>query len=113
MYPEGTFRRSVLPTHEMPALQRAESVRWFDDIRRMAHRIRVPMRITFADHEHFWPTDDAHLQELRDLFTNAPYLSIEIEPYSGHNISLGWAARSYHLKALAFLEWCWLSRRLG
>jgi pimeloyl-ACP methyl ester carboxylesterase len=113
LYPERTFRRSMLPTHAMPAVQRAESARWVDDIRRMAHRIRVPMRITFAEHERFWPTDEYHLEELRNLFVNAPYLSIEIEPHGGHNISLGWAARSYHLKALAFLEWCSLSRRLG
>jgi pimeloyl-ACP methyl ester carboxylesterase len=113
LYPEGTFRRSVLPTHEMPAVQREESVRWFDDVRRMAHLVRLPMRITFAEHERFWPTDEASLDEVRRLFVNAPFLSVEIEPYSGHNISLGWAARSYHLKALAFLERCCLSRQLG
>lgn len=113
LYPDRTFLRSMLPTHEMPAVQREEGVRWFDDIRCMADRVRVPMRITFAEHERFWPTDEAHLEEIRGLFVNAPYLNIEIEAYGGHNISLGWAARSYHLKTLAFLEWCLLTRRLG
>nr|BFE73882.1 hypothetical protein GCM10020092_071830 [Actinoplanes digitatis] len=32
------------------------------------------------------------------------------QPDAGHNISLGWAARSYHLRAFAFLEEC-LGRR--
>jgi hypothetical protein len=49
------------------------------------------------------------LAEYRALFTAAPLLVVRRQPASGHNISLGWAARSYHLNALAFCEQCLLS----
>jgi hypothetical protein len=71
----------------------------------MAHRIQVPLRITFGQHDGIWRKDEDELVKLRSLFahTSCP---IEIEPYGGHNLSLGWAARAYHLKVLSFLETC-------
>ena len=46
----------------------------------------------------------ADLAEYRALFTAAPLLIVRRQPAAGHNISLGWAARSYHLNALGFAE---------
>jgi hypothetical protein len=37
-------------------------------------------------------------------------VSVERQPAAGHNISLGRAARAYHLRALAFLEDCLAAR---
>jgi hypothetical protein len=66
----------------------------------------VPVRLTFAEHESWWRHDRAALTELSAAFRAAPRVSVEQQPDAGHNISLGWAARSYHLRALAFLEEC-------
>jgi hypothetical protein len=35
-----------------------------------------------------------------------------VQPGAGHNISLGWAARSYHLEVLSFAERCLLRKDL-
>jgi pimeloyl-ACP methyl ester carboxylesterase len=113
LYPDNAIRTESVPHHPVPPVQSAEGERWPADIRAMANRIQVPLRLTLGEHERFWPIDDAHRLELCDLFKNAPHFTIEIEPFAGHNISLGWAARSYHLKILAFAEQCSLSRRLG
>jgi pimeloyl-ACP methyl ester carboxylesterase len=113
MYPEGTFERTALPTYPMPAVQAEEGGRWPNDLRTMAHRIRVPLRVTYGEHERLWPIDGDSLDELRSLFVSAPSFAVEIERFGGHNLSLGWAARSYHLKVLAFAESCCLSRQLG
>jgi pimeloyl-ACP methyl ester carboxylesterase len=113
LYPRGALSRVSLPLHPMPSAQAAEGSRWPDDLRSMAPRIRIPMRLTFGEFERLWPTDEAHFDELRTLLRDAPQLSIEIEPAVGHNVSLGWAARAYHLKVLAFAESCVLRRQVA
>jgi pimeloyl-ACP methyl ester carboxylesterase len=113
LYPEGTRERSRLPLHRMPPVQVAEGERWPDDIRAMGPRIRVPLRLTFGQHETLWPIDPASLDEIRTVLCAAPSLTIEIEPCGAHNLSLGWAACPYHLKVLAFAESCRLGRRFG
>jgi pimeloyl-ACP methyl ester carboxylesterase len=103
-YPEGSISRRSLPLHPMPPAQAEEGGRWPDDIRSMARKITIPIRLTYADHEGLWPIDEEALAEVRETFPNSRRLSIDIEPWAGHNISLGWAARSYHLRVLAFAE---------
>ena len=98
------------PSYGGRAVKEGEGATWPSDLRAMAHRIRVPLRITFGHHDGIWLKDDDELAKLRSLFVHTP-CSIDIEPYGGHNLSLGWAARAYHLKVLGFLETCLLLQR--
>ncbi len=110
LYPPSTRRRDLLPVYGGRAVKEGEGATWPSDLRSMAHRIRVPLRITFGHHDGIWLKDDDELAKLRRLFVHTP-CSIDIEPYGGHNLSLGWAARAYHLKVLGFLETCLLRQR--
>ncbi len=112
LYPPATLRRDQLPLHKGPAVKDGEGATWPSDLRAMAHRIRVPLRITFGQHDGIWLTDEDELVKLRSLFTHIP-CSVDIEPQGGHNLSLGWAARAYHLKVLSFLETCLLLEAPG
>lgn len=105
LYPPTTMRRDVLPLNEGPAVKDGEGATWPSDLRAMAHKIRVPVRITFGRHDGIWLTDADELVKLRSLFTHVP-CSIDVEPHGGHNLSLGWAGHAYHLKVLSFLETC-------
>ncbi|MFM9553917.1 MULTISPECIES: alpha/beta hydrolase [Streptomyces] len=110
LYPSGTFRESGSIVEPVPALERAELARWPLLFRSTAPRVRVPVRLTFAEHEAWWRHDDEALVDLAAHFTAAPQVSVERQPGAGHNISLGRAARAYHLRALAFLEDCLAAR---
>ncbi|MGW0845335.1 alpha/beta hydrolase [Streptomyces sp. NPDC002787] len=110
LYPPGTFAASGPIVEPAPARERAELARWPLVFRATASRVRVPVRLTFAEHEEWWRHDDQALAELAAHFTAAPRVSVDRQPEAGHNISLGWAARSYHLRALAFLEDCLTAR---
>jgi pimeloyl-ACP methyl ester carboxylesterase len=110
LYPPGTFAASSSIVEPVPALERAELARWPLVFRTTAPGVRVPVRLTFAEHEAWWLHDDAALADLVAHFMAAPRVSVDRQPAAGHNISLGWAARSYHLRALAFLEDCLISR---
>ncbi|MGW5256195.1 alpha/beta hydrolase family protein [Streptomyces sp. NPDC004012] len=106
LYPPDTFRSLGALVAPMPVREADEVARWpgiFDDI---AARVRVPVRMTFAEHEAWWLHGERDIAEITARLTGAPALRVEHQPDAGHNISLGWAARSYHLRALGFFEEC-------
>jgi pimeloyl-ACP methyl ester carboxylesterase len=105
-YPPNTFRDAAALVAPMPVRERAEAARWPESFTTAAARVPVPVRLTFAERELWWHHGEQHLAELAGLFTSAPFVTVDRQPEAGHNISLGWVARSYHLRALAFLEEC-------
>lgn len=108
-YPPGTFRFSQEVVSAIPAREARDAARWPEHFPWLAARVRAPVRLTFAEHEHWWRHEEADVVDLAASF-GATRVTIERQDVTGHNISLGWTARSYHLRALAFLEEC-LSRR--
>ncbi|MER6347587.1 alpha/beta hydrolase [Streptomyces sp. NPDC001595] len=104
LYPPGTFRAADALVAPMPPREAAEVTRWPDMFEELAPALRVPLRLTFAEHEAWWLHGAEDLAELTSHLTSAPVVRVERQPAAGHNISLGWAARGYHLRALAFFE---------
>ncbi|HTU05477.1 MAG TPA: alpha/beta hydrolase, partial [Trebonia sp.] len=111
LYPPGTFTRGMRPIAPVPQIESDESARWPDLLPGVAAEVRVPFQFSVAEHEQWWRVTDADLAEYQALFTAAPHVVVRRQPAAGHNISLGWAARSYHLNALAFAEQCLLRCR--
>ncbi|MFE7898058.1 alpha/beta hydrolase [Streptomyces sp. NPDC057424] len=106
LYPPGTFGVGRGIVEPMPHAERAELARWPALLRTVAPGVEAPLRLTFAEHEAFWRHDEAALADLTGRFSTVARIAVDRQPEAGHNISLGWAARSYHLRALAFLESC-------
>ncbi|MFD8019232.1 alpha/beta hydrolase [Streptomyces lavendulae] len=102
-YPPDAFRQGAELIRPVPVLEARETMRWPDAYPAIAARVGVPVRFTFAEQELWWRTDGAALEELLSPLSGAPSEAVR-QPDSGHNISLGWAARTYHLRVLAFLE---------
>ncbi|MEV7341340.1 alpha/beta hydrolase [Streptomyces sp. NPDC093544] len=113
LYPPGTFRPGGVPAEPIPAQESADTASWPDRFHDLAPRVRVPVRLTFAEHESWWRHDPDTLTGLTGAFGAAPRVVVDRQPDAGHNMSLGWAARSYHLRALAFLEACLVSREIN
>ncbi|MBT2510415.1 alpha/beta fold hydrolase [Streptomyces sp. ISL-98] len=109
LYPPDTFSSTRPLVAPVPAWERKEASDWPDMITDVAPLVRVPARLTFAEHEGWWRHDEEAVASLTGMLAGARAV-VDRQPYAGHNISLGWAARSYHLRALGFLEEC-LSRR--
>ncbi|MDI3423682.1 alpha/beta hydrolase [Streptomyces luteolus] len=106
LYPPGTFSGSTGLVAPMPPREEAELAEWSERFAALAPQVRVPVRFTFAEHEGWWRHGDEDLADLAARLTAAPRVVLDRLPGAGHNISLGWAARTYHLRALAFLEEC-------
>ncbi|QIP88327.1 alpha/beta hydrolase [Streptomyces sp. Tu 2975] len=106
LYPPETFRASQSVVAPMPARETSTVAGWLRLSAAILPRVRVPVRLTFAEHEAWWCHGENDLADLAALLSAAPRIVTDRLPQAGHNISLGWAARAYHLKALAFFEEC-------
>ncbi|WP_371578357.1 alpha/beta fold hydrolase [Streptomyces sp. NBC_01314] len=105
LYPPGTFRMAQHLVGPIPPREAEEIPHWPRRYAGLAHRIRVPVRFTFAEHERFWACDPAALRDLTTPLAS-PLVCTDHVIGAGHNISLGYAARRYHLSVLSFLEEC-------
>ncbi|MET7345988.1 alpha/beta hydrolase family protein [Streptomyces sp. NPDC087866] len=104
LYPPGTFRAAQALVSPMPSREASEVALWPGMFDELAPRVGVPLRLTFAEHEAWWLHEEPHIADLTARLERAPLVRVERQPGAGHNISLGRAARSYHLRALAFFE---------
>ncbi|MER5279365.1 alpha/beta fold hydrolase [Streptomyces sp. NPDC002809] len=106
LYPDRTFSEIGAVVAPMPEQEIESAQEWGTLSRRLLPRVRVPVRFTFAEHEAWWRQSDADLTDLAEQFSAAPRVLVDRLSAAGHNISLGCAARAYHLRALAFLDEC-------
>lgn len=76
------------------------------DFPELAATVRVPVRYSAAEHERVWDTSAAALTDIAGLFGSSPRVVVGEEPNSGHNLSVGLSAQTYHLRVLSFVEEC-------
>ncbi|OUD03689.1 alpha/beta hydrolase [Streptomyces swartbergensis] len=110
LYPPDTFRMGQTVAVPMPAQELSAVTSWMRLSAGILPRVRVPVRLTFAQHEAWWGREDDDLADLMGRLSAAPRVVVDHLPHAGHNISLGWAARAYHLKVFAFAEECLTAR---
>lgn len=90
-----------------PAYEGAIVANWpRRDFPALAAQVQIPVRFTLAEHEPFWENGPAGLADVAAMFTASPRVVINEQRDSGHNLSLGLTATSYHLGVLAFVEEC-------
>ena len=76
------------------------------DFPKLAARVRVPVRFTFAEHEKVWHSDADAQRDISALFTGAPSFTGHDQAGCGHNLSLGFGAVDYHRSVLSFVSEC-------
>jgi pimeloyl-ACP methyl ester carboxylesterase len=106
LYPVETFQVSRTVVAPMPEHEVGTVEDWTRLSSVLLPCVRVPVRLTFAEHEAWWRHSDDEIADLTERLSAAPRIVVDRLPHAGHNISLGWAARAYHLKTLAFVEEC-------
>jgi pimeloyl-ACP methyl ester carboxylesterase len=72
----------------------------------IAARVRVPVEFSVADHESVWESTPEALTAIAALFTGAPRVAVNEIADSGHNLSVGLTAESYHQQVLSFVDQC-------
>ncbi|WP_235018160.1 alpha/beta fold hydrolase [Thermomonospora echinospora] len=105
LYPPGTFRHAMELAAPIPLRELAEIPHWPHRYPDVARRVRVPVRFTFAEYERWWRCDPQTVEAMTARLA-APLVRTERLAEAGHNISLGYAARDYHLGVLTFVEEC-------
>lgn len=109
LYPPGTFQATRELTSRVPPREDAEWSTWTTRFARLAPRVKVPVRFTFAEHEHWWDLDNTVIKSMTEQLSSSPTVRVCHQANAGHNLSLSWAAPEYHDKVLEFFSTC-LSR---
>ncbi len=109
--PPAEYPSLELVSSRAPAYDGADALDWPAEFARTGPAVSVPVRISLGDHESWWQSGEAGLSAMSSLFTNSVRTVVDEQVGSGHNTSLGNAALAYHLKVLAFVEECVLSRQ--
>ncbi|KHO24055.1 thioesterase [Mycolicibacterium setense] len=76
------------------------------DFPALAGQTTVPVQFVAGEYENVWESDPDALAAIGALFTASPRVQTDELADSGHNLSLGLTAASYHRKVLAFAEQC-------
>jgi pimeloyl-ACP methyl ester carboxylesterase len=77
----------------------------------LAAGVTVPVEFSVADHESVWESTPEALAAIVALFTAAPRVAVNEIADSGHNLSVGLTADTYHRKVLSFIEECIVARQ--
>ena len=103
--PEVLTGATVSPT--APDYEAQLSSTWArHDFPALAPDVRVPVRVSVADHEKVWQTDAAAIAEIASLFSGTPEFTVHRQADAGHNLSLGHTAGDYHASVLSFVTHC-------
>jgi pimeloyl-ACP methyl ester carboxylesterase len=76
------------------------------DFPQLAAQIGAPVQFLAGDHESVWESDDDALAAIAGMFSAAPRVEVGVLADSGHNLSVGHTAATYHLKVLTFADEC-------
>ncbi|WP_089250518.1 alpha/beta fold hydrolase [Rhodococcoides kyotonense] len=109
--PAGLYPQQEPVSSRAPAYDGEDALAWPAEFARSAPNVSVPVRISLGDHESWWQSGEPGLVGMSSLFTASVRTEVDEQIGSGHNVSLGNAALAYHLKVLAFVEECVLSRQ--
>ncbi|MFV8163273.1 alpha/beta fold hydrolase [Mycobacterium sp. 134] len=82
------------------------------DFPALAGQTKVPVQFLAGEHENVWESDAEALAAIGAMFTASPRVQTGELADSGHNLSVGLTAASYHRKVLSFAEQCVADRGL-
>ncbi len=76
------------------------------DFGKLAAQVSVPVQFSVADHEKVWESTPDACAAVMALFTASPRVELNEMPDSGHNLSVGLTAATYHRRVLTYAEEC-------
>lgn len=76
------------------------------DFGELASRVSVPVEFSVADHEKVWESTREACRSIMALFTATPRVRLNEMADSGHNLSVGLTAATYHQRVLSYAKEC-------
>lgn len=105
---DGSFDPAVVAwgdtEHPVAPVEMQGVFEWVSLLPTIAGSITTPLQWVSPVIENSSEAGPEVLEEMRAMFTASEHVRFEMQPHSGHNISLHHVARAYHLRAIAFFE---------
>lgn len=76
------------------------------DFPALAAQTKVPVQFLAGEYENVWESDAEALAAIGAMFTESPHVETGELADSGHNLSVGLTAQTYHRKVLSFADEC-------
>jgi pimeloyl-ACP methyl ester carboxylesterase len=89
-----------------PMAELREVPRFPEHLRQISAEVRVPVQMTIGEYDTTWESSASALDELSQLFPQAPFVDVRRQRFIPHQPSAHLAARAFYLRELAFVEEC-------
>lgn len=90
----------------LPMAELREVLHFPQHLRRISAEVRVPVQMTLGEYDNTWESSPSALDELSQLFPQAPFVDARRQRFVAHQLSAHLAARAFYLRELAFVEEC-------
>jgi pimeloyl-ACP methyl ester carboxylesterase len=90
----------------LPMAELREVLRFPEHLRQISADVRVPVQMTLGEYDTTWESSASALDELSQLFPQAPFVDVRRQRFVAHQLSAHLAARAFYLRELAFVEEC-------
>jgi pimeloyl-ACP methyl ester carboxylesterase len=90
----------------LPMAELREVLRFPQRLRQISADVRVPVQMTLGEYDTTWESSASALDELSQLFPQAPFVDVRRQRFVAHQLSANLAARAFYLRELAFVEEC-------
>lgn len=108
--PEGSYDPRFVAggdtEHPVPTAELPDALEAPERLPAILELIKAPVQWTIAESENSSEAGEHILLLAASLLRNSRRAITQVQSFSGHNISLHWVARAYHLRAFAFFEEC-------
>lgn len=90
----------------LPMAEVREVLRFPEHLRQISAEVRVPVQMTLGEYDTTWESSAFALDELSQIFPQAPFVDVRRQRFAAHQPSAHFAARAFYLRELAFVEEC-------
>lgn len=90
----------------LPMVELREVLRFPEHLRQISAEVRVPVQMTLGEYDTTWESSASVLDELSQLFPQAPFVDVRRQRFIPHQPGAHLAARAFYLRELAFVEEC-------
>ncbi|GHO97965.1 thioesterase [Reticulibacter mediterranei] len=102
----GSIDRLKQSRTPFPMAELREVLHFPEHLRRISAEVRVPVQMTIGEYDTIWESSASALDELSQLFPQAPFVDVRHHRFLPHQPSAHLAARAFYLRELAFVEEC-------
>ncbi|SER82248.1 alpha/beta hydrolase [Psychrobacillus sp. OK032] len=110
--PDWTFSQDVLKEcldtfhTKSPEIEAVDALSWEKRVLIEGPRVTVPVQFTIGEYDGIWDGNTRVMERVHGIFSSSPFVAVNLQRFTAHNIHLQKVNRAFNLRTLAFLDEC-------